>query len=96
LLGDFRGVEAGFGEEAFGVIDGVDAGGFEVDTGEAGGSELGFVVRFFEGAGDAADPEFDVAFMTQLEMMTSMELSGRGMCSISPLRNSTFWTPAFC
>ena len=62
LLGDFRGVEAGFGEEAFGVIDGVDAGGFEVDTGESGGGEFGFIVRFFEGAGDAADPEFDVAF----------------------------------
>ena len=28
--------------------------------------------------------------ITQLEMMTSTELSGSGMCSISPLRNSTF------
>ena len=28
--------------------------------------------------------------MTQLEMMTSTELSGSGMFSISPLRNSTF------
>ena len=28
--------------------------------------------------------------VTQLEMMTSTELSGRGMCSISPFRNSTF------
>ena len=32
--------------------------------------------------------------MTQLEMMTSTELSGSGMCSISPLKNSTFSTPA--
>jgi transposase-like protein len=28
--------------------------------------------------------------MTQLEMMTSTELSGSGMCSISPFKNSTF------
>ena len=28
--------------------------------------------------------------ITQLEMITSTELSGRGMCSISPFRNSTF------
>src|SRR5262245_14414501 len=33
--------------------------------------------------------------MTQLEMMTSTELSGSGMCSISPFRNSTFSAPAF-
>jgi hypothetical protein len=32
--------------------------------------------------------------MTQLEMMTSTELSGRGICSISPLRNSTLVVPA--
>src|ERR1700683_2656050 len=32
--------------------------------------------------------------MTQFEMMTSTELSGRGMFSISPFRNSTFATPA--
>ena len=32
--------------------------------------------------------------MTQFEMMTSTELSGRGMFSISPFRNSTFSTPA--
>ena len=33
--------------------------------------------------------------MTQLEMMTSTELSGSGIASISPFRNSTFSTPAF-
>ena len=33
--------------------------------------------------------------MTQLEMMTSTELSGRGMCSISPLRNSTLVSAGF-
>src|SRR5215831_2667973 len=33
--------------------------------------------------------------ITQLEMMTSTELSGRGIASISPLRNSTLSTPAF-
>src|SRR5215831_15294915 len=33
--------------------------------------------------------------MTQFEMMTSTELSGSGMASISPLRNSTLSTPAF-
>src|SRR5215831_18263322 len=33
--------------------------------------------------------------ITQFEMMTSTELSGSGMLSISPLRNSTFSTPAF-
>ena len=32
--------------------------------------------------------------MTQLEMMTSTELSGSGMFSICPFRNSTFSTPA--
>src|SRR5688572_11446497 len=32
--------------------------------------------------------------MTQLEMTTSTELSGSGMFSISPFRNSTFVTPA--
>ena len=32
--------------------------------------------------------------MTQLEMITSTELSGSGMFSISPFRNSTFSTPA--
>ena len=32
--------------------------------------------------------------MTQFEMMTSTELSGSGMCSISPFRNSTFSAPA--
>ena len=32
--------------------------------------------------------------ITQLEMITSTELSGSGMFSISPLRNSTFSTPA--
>ena len=32
--------------------------------------------------------------ITQLEMMTSTELSGSGMFSISPLRNSTFSMPA--
>ena len=33
--------------------------------------------------------------MTQLEMMTSTELSGSGIASISPFRNSTLSTPAF-
>src|SRR6516225_2281198 len=33
--------------------------------------------------------------MTQLEMIPSTELSGRGTFSIAPLRNSTFSTPAF-
>ena len=33
--------------------------------------------------------------MTQFEMITSTELSGRGMASISPLRNSTFVDPGF-
>ena len=33
--------------------------------------------------------------MTQLEMITSTELSGSGIASISPLRNSTLSTPAF-
>ena len=33
--------------------------------------------------------------MTQLEMMTSTELSATGRCSISPSRNSTFSTAAF-
>ena len=33
--------------------------------------------------------------MTQFEMMTSTVLSGSGMCSISPLRNSTFVRPDF-
>src|SRR5688500_13236869 len=32
--------------------------------------------------------------ITQLEMMTSTDASGRGMRSISPLRNSTFVAPA--
>ena len=32
--------------------------------------------------------------MTQFEMTTSTELSGSGMCSIVPLRNSTFVAPA--
>ena len=32
--------------------------------------------------------------MTQLEMITSTELSGSGIASISPFRNSTFSTPA--
>src|SRR5260370_12970756 len=32
--------------------------------------------------------------ITQFEMMTSTELSGRGICSISPLKNSTFSAPA--
>ena len=31
--------------------------------------------------------------MTQFEMITSTELSGSGMCSISPFRNSTFSRP---
>ena len=31
--------------------------------------------------------------MTQLEMTTSTLASGSGMCSISPLRNVTLWTP---
>ena len=31
--------------------------------------------------------------ITQLEMMTSTDASGSGMCSISPLRNSTFVSP---
>ena len=30
--------------------------------------------------------------MTQFEMMTSTELSGSGICSISPFRNSTLAT----
>ena len=34
--------------------------------------------------------------ITQFEMMTSTELSGSGMCSISPFRNSTLLSPAFC
>jgi len=33
--------------------------------------------------------------MTQFEMITSTLLSGRGMLSISPFRNSTFSMPAF-
>ena len=33
--------------------------------------------------------------MTQFEMITSTELSGSGMCSISPFRNSTFSAPDF-
>ncbi len=33
--------------------------------------------------------------ITQLEMITSTELSGSGMCSISPLRNSTLAMPDF-
>ena len=33
--------------------------------------------------------------ITQFEMITSTALSGRGMCSISPLRNSTFSIPDF-
>jgi hypothetical protein len=33
--------------------------------------------------------------MTQFEMMTSIELSGKGIASIVPLRNSTFLAPAF-
>ena len=33
--------------------------------------------------------------ITQFEITTSTELSGNGMFSISPLRNSTFSTPAF-
>jgi hypothetical protein len=33
--------------------------------------------------------------MTQLEMMTSTELSGSGIFSISPFRNSAFSMPAF-
>ncbi len=32
--------------------------------------------------------------MTQLEMITSTDASGSGIASISPLRNSTFATPA--
>ena len=32
--------------------------------------------------------------MTQLEMMTSTELSGSGIASIVPLRNSTLVAPA--
>jgi hypothetical protein len=32
--------------------------------------------------------------MTQLEMITSTESSGSGICSICPLRNVTFFTPA--
>src|SRR5712692_4103458 len=32
--------------------------------------------------------------ITQFEMITSTELSGSGICSISPLRNSAFSTPA--
>ena len=32
--------------------------------------------------------------ITQLEMITSIESSGRGTSSIVPLRNSTFSTPA--
>ena len=32
--------------------------------------------------------------MTQLEMITSTELSGSGICSISPFRNSTLDAPA--
>ena len=32
--------------------------------------------------------------MTQFEMITSTELSGSGMFSISPLRNSTLSAPA--
>ena len=31
--------------------------------------------------------------ITQFEMITSTELSGSGMCSISPLRNSTLARP---
>src|SRR3989475_8858274 len=31
---------------------------------------------------------------TQFEMITSTDASGRGICSISPFRNSTFTTPA--
>ena len=33
--------------------------------------------------------------MTQLLMTTSTEASGRGIVSISPLRNSTLVAPAF-
>ena len=33
--------------------------------------------------------------MTQFEMMTSTELSGSGMDSMVPFRNSTFVAPAF-
>src|SRR5437867_7473985 len=33
--------------------------------------------------------------ITQFEMITFTDASGRGMCSISPFRNSTFATPAF-
>jgi arsenite methyltransferase len=33
--------------------------------------------------------------ITQFEMTTSTELSGSGICSISPFRNSTLSTPAF-
>ena len=36
----------------------------------------------------------DDRLMTQLEMMTSTDASGSGICSISPFRNSTFVAPA--
>ena len=34
--------------------------------------------------------------ITQLEMITSTDASATGRCSISPRRNSTFSSPAFC
>src|SRR5688572_24683624 len=44
-------------KERAGVIDAINAGGFNVNTLEAGCAEFGTVVVFFQSAGDASNPE---------------------------------------
>src|ERR1017187_2962956 len=57
--GDGLHVDARLGEELAGVLDAVDAGGFDGDLVEAGGGQLGALFVLFERAGNAADPEQD-------------------------------------
>src|SRR5271157_719102 len=61
LRGDRIHVDARLGEELAGVRNAVDAGGFDRDLVEAGGSQLGAILVFFERAGNAADPQQDAA-----------------------------------
>src|ERR1039458_968121 len=59
--GDGLHVDARLGEELAGVLNAVDAGGFDGDLVEAGGGQLGAIFVFFKRAGDAADPQQDAA-----------------------------------
>ena len=48
-------------EESAGVLDVINASGFDFNGGEACTGQLGGVFSIFEGTGYAADPEFEIA-----------------------------------